>query len=285
MLTPEQGSRNDPPKTSARPAKQMTSAADARLSVEFPMRGDYERARPRALAACEILSFAYGVFGNFRTANDLYIKVRQKLGETPEPKKVSTYEPVPEKTSVDLFIGQSIGIDRRHADYYPLMLGIFILGGTFSSRLMTRVRDEQGLTYGTYSRIEGVDDGVDGYWYAWGTFSPLLLKKGEQAMLKELKLLADKGVTKAELDAKKATIRGSYAVGLATTGGLAETVLTNAEQGRPTEFLDQFLTIIDNVSLSQVNTAIKKYLNPRTLAAIAAGSVTKTGAPMKVVEG
>ena len=84
---------------------------------------------------------------------------------------------VPDKTSADMFIGQAIGIDRNHDDYYPLMVGLYVFGGNFSARLMSTVRDQQGLTYGISAGLGGVDNGNDGYWFSWGTFAPGLLER------------------------------------------------------------------------------------------------------------
>lgn len=47
-----------------------------------------------------------------------------------------------------------------------LVLGLTrsdILGGNFSARLMQTVRDQEGLTYGINSFIEGVEEGQDGF--------------------------------------------------------------------------------------------------------------------------
>ncbi len=43
---------------------------------------------------------------------------------------------ITDKMSLDMYIGQAVGIDRDHEDYYALMMGIYILGGNFSARLM-----------------------------------------------------------------------------------------------------------------------------------------------------
>src|SRR5689334_22138393 len=53
---------------------------------------------------------------------------------------------IKDKTSCDVLIGHPIGIDRNHEDYIPLFVAQYILGGNFSSRLMSTVRDEEGLT-------------------------------------------------------------------------------------------------------------------------------------------
>ena len=197
-------------------------------------------------------------------------KLIEKAHETKEGSETIQ---VQDKTSSDLYIGQSIGIDREHKDYYALMLGIYILGGNFSARLMQTVRDKQGLTYGIGSSISGVSFGADGYWSIWGTFSPDIIKKGIAATKEQIDLWFNKGVTQEELSAKKTTISGSYKVSMDSTGGLAAKILSNAEQGRELTYLDEYPKIIESISLSEVNSAIKKYVNPNKLYMVSAGTL------------
>ncbi len=197
------------------------------------------------------------------------------------PQATVTYVTMEDKTSTDMVIGQPIGIDRDHPDYYPLMMGVYILGGNFSARLMQTVRDEQGLTYGIGSAVRGVDNGNDGYWSAWGTFAPTLLQKGKEATLEQISKWAQDGVTKDELESKKTTITGNYQVGLATTRGMARQILVNAERGRPTTYLDEYPQIINALTLNQVNEAIKKYVDLDHLVIVAAGSVDAEGQPLE----
>lgn len=215
-------------------------------------------------------------FGNWKES-DLTIPSRKVsankvLAET-------NYISMEDKTSVDMFIGLPIGIDSKHEDYYALMVGNYILGGNFAARLMQTVRDQMGLTYGIYSSIRGVGNGNDGYWGVWGTFSPNLLQEGKSASLDQINSWV-KGVTLDELNAKKETIKGSYRVGLATTGGLAAQVLSNAERGYEDRMLDDYPLLIQKLTLNQVNTAIKKYINPKTLITVAAGTIDNQGKPL-----
>jgi zinc protease len=188
---------------------------------------------------------------------------------------------MPDKTSTDLYLGQPIGIDRNHEDYYPLMIGVYILGGNFSARLMQTVRDEQGLTYGIGASVGGVDNGNDGYWYTRGTFAPQLLDQGRAATLEQIRRWVEDGVTAEELAAKKTTITGTYKVGLATTRGKAWQILTNAERGRPNEYLDQYPEIINSLTLDQVNGAIRKYVDLDHLVIVVAGSIDEEGKPLE----
>jgi len=197
-----------------------------------------------------------------------------KAGEKArQPREGNETINVQDKTSADLYIGQAIGIDREHKDYYALMLGIYILGGNFSARLMQTVRDKQGLTYGIGSSIAGVSFGADGYWSIWGTFAPDIINKGIKATKEQINLWFNKGVTEAELSAKKTTIGGSYKVSMDSTAGLVAKILSNAEHGREISYLDEYPKIIESVSLSEVNGAIKKYVNPNKLYMVSAGTL------------
>jgi predicted Zn-dependent peptidase len=46
----------------------------------------------------------------------------------------------------------TIGCDRNSKDKYPLALVINILGGSMSSRLFQKIREEKGLVYSVYSQ-------------------------------------------------------------------------------------------------------------------------------------
>jgi zinc protease len=48
--------------------------------------------------------------------------------------------------------------------------------------------------------------------------------------------------------------------------------LSNAEHGRNISYLDKYPKIIENISLSEVNNAIKKYINPNKLYMVSAGT-------------
>lgn len=182
---------------------------------------------------------------------------------------------IPGKTSVDMYLGQSIGIHRDHKDFHALMMAVYILGGNFSARLMQTVRDRQGLTYGIGSGLAGVDFGNDGYWNVQATFAPDLVETGKQATLEQLLSWFKQGIYEEELEAKKDTISGAFKINLDTTDGLAGQILMNAERRREIEYLDRFPGLIQNLRLEEINSAIKKYIDPEKLITVIAGSINK----------
>ena len=179
---------------------------------------------------------------------------------------------IDDKTSSDVYIGQSVDVTEDSDDYLNLMMGIYILGGNFSARLMQSVRDEQGLTYGIGSTITGCGYGTNGHWYTWGTFSPNLVDKGINSTLNEIEKWFVEGVTEQELVAKKTTLNGSFQVSLDTTGGLIDKILTNAEKGRDISYLDNYTNKINELNKDEINRAIKSYLDPESFVTSIAGT-------------
>jgi len=57
-------------------------------------------------------------------------------------------------------------------------------------------------------------------------FAPSLLQKASRRLARELEKWWKEGVTAQELSARKQGIIGDYLVGLSTTGGLADAILT-----------------------------------------------------------
>ena len=183
---------------------------------------------------------------------------------------------VPDKTSADLVTGHGIGIHRDHKDYYSVMMSHFILGGNFSARLMATIRDQEGLTYGIQSATGGVEESNDGYWYIWGTFGPDVLETAKESINRELCLWHENGVTIDELTAKQSTITGMYKVGLDTTAGLATRILTTVERGKELSFMDEYPNIINDLTLDQVNAAIRSYCNPDNRITVVSGTIKGT---------
>ncbi len=147
---------------------------------------------------------------------------RQKSVEKTIEKNVE----IADKASVTLVFGQPIKINRFDKDYIPLRVGVGVLGDHgFSARLMSEIRDKQGLTYGISARLRGMIKETRGHFEVWGTFAPSLLKKGQDLTFKEIKKWIERGVTEEELDLRKKNIIGSFKVALGTVHGLAKEII------------------------------------------------------------
>jgi zinc protease len=177
-----------------------------------------------------------------------------------------------DKPNVSVLLGQASGLRHSDPDALPLRVATTILGSGFTGRLMATVRDQEGLTYGIGART-GNDTFTDGDWRIIANFSPDLLDQGLASTRRELKSWYEQGVTAEEVERTKTNLAGQFQVGLATTDGLAATILTTLHRGYPLSWIDEYTQKLDAVTLDQVNAAIKTHLNPETFVLVKAGTV------------
>jgi zinc protease len=188
--------------------------------------------------------------------------------------------PLKDKPSTTIVLGQADGMRYRDPDALPLRVGTAILGQGFTGRLMGTVRDREGLTYGIGAAVSA-DSIADGAWSISATFAPTLLDHGIASTRRVLEAWWKDGVTDDELAARKQGLIGGYFVGLSTTGGLANTILTTIQRGYGLSWLDGYPEAVRAVSREDVNRAIRTHLDPATMVLVEAGSI---GAPAKSSE-
>ena len=197
-----------------------------------------------------------------------------RFAETPEQHAPgSSTVVIPNKENVDVRLGHALAIRRDDPDYIPTFLANFALGGNFSARLMQTIRDEMGLTYGIGSSLTGISTEYDGHWQVAVTLSREYVQRGIEETIKQIHRFVADGVTPEELDEKKTTVTGAFRVGLATTSGLAHTLLTSVEHGFEIAYLDEFPARVESVSVGEVNTAIAKAFVPDSLHITLAGNI------------
>jgi len=183
--------------------------------------------------------------------------------------------PLTDKPSVSVIIGQPTGLRYKDSDALALRVGTAILGSGFTGRLMGIVRDKEGLTYNIGAGMSD-DSIVDGRWDISASFAPALLDKGLASTRRELDRLWKDGVTEQELAARKQGLVGGYLVGLSTTAGLANAILTNLQRGYDVNRVEEYPGAVKALTRDQVNAAIKNHLNPSVMVLVKAGSVAAT---------
>jgi len=180
--------------------------------------------------------------------------------------------PLSGRPSASVMLGQATGLRYKDPDALALRMGTAVLGRGFTGRLMGSVRDKEGLTYNIGATMAD-DSIVDGKWYISASFAPALLDKGIASTRSVLERWWQDGISDQELTARKQGLVGGYLVGLSTTGGLANTILMNAQRGYDVGWLDEYPAALNALTREQVNAAIKNHLNPKAMVLVEAGSV------------
>lgn len=179
-----------------------------------------------------------------------------------------------DKTSVAVRFAYNTRLQRTDDDYLPFMVGNYILGGSFHSRLMSEIRKDRGLTYDIRSRHEG-DILTPGNWLLAASFAPTMLEEGLQATRDVVRQWYAHGVSEDEVRAAIETLTGSYLVGLSTTGSVAGQIHSFMQRGFAPEYIDEYPLRLQGLTTEEVNRAIRLYFNPAELTEVVAGSLAK----------
>ena len=163
------------------------------------------------------------------------------------------------------------GAARNDADFYPLFIANYIVGGSgLSSRLSKAIREDKGLTYGVYS-YQTLDDAVP---LLQAGFSTTADNYGEAAELfkQQWQLFGDKGVSAAEAEQAKNFLTASYNLRFASIGNIADILAAMQKYNLGRDFLQKRNGYVEAVTVEQVNAAAAKYFNKDRLQGMALGS-------------
>ena len=119
-----------------------------------------------------------------------------KASDKPSNKCVSQ-----NKTSIKVLYGQALpNIGRSHKDFIPLNIAASILGYGFHGMLMSKVRMQDGLTYGIESHV------APGAFRIGATFPPRNVERGVQDIKSVLKVWKQ-GITAEEVSIQKQRLK------------------------------------------------------------------------------
>ncbi len=165
-----------------------------------------------------------------------------------------------ELTQATVVIGH-IGIERSHPDYYALSVMNYILGsGGFSSRLMTRIRDELGLAYDVRSLFLASKQK--------GVFQASVQTKNESAhiaieeILKQIKLIQREDVSENELKDAASYLTGSFPRRLETMAKLSRLLALVEFYGLGLDYDKKYIEYIKGVTRDDVRRVANTYLHP-----------------------
>ncbi|NBD12822.1 M16 family metallopeptidase [Corallococcus silvisoli] len=157
-----------------------------------------------------------------------------------------TYQPVgpravaletPDKANAYFLAGQTLKLREDDADWPGVMMGNFILGGGFlNSRLATRVRQQEGLSYGVGSSASAGDLDAVGSFVTYAIYAPQNVEKLEAAMREEVTRAVQKGFTQQELDKARSGLLEYRQSARAQDGNLSQRLADDLYLGRTLMF-------------------------------------------------
>ncbi len=228
------------------------------------------------------------VVGDF-DPNEITPLVKELFGNWKSPatyKRIpSLYKPVtgktdsfntPDKENAVFLAATNLELRDDDPAYPALVLGNYMLGGGFlNSRLATRIRQKEGLSYGVGSRVSA--DSLDkvGSFRAQAICAPQNQPKVAKAFQEELaRMLAD-GFTAEEVAGAKSGYLQTQAVGRTNDGRLAGALAGHLFDGRDFRWDEKYEAAVRALTPDQVNKAMQQFIDPKKLLVFSAGDFAK----------
>lgn len=155
-----------------------------------------------------------------------------------------------------------LGIEDTNPDYFAVQVMNFILGGgSFTSRITSKVRSDEGLAYNTGSRFT----------YRWGfpgTFAGYVQTKSETVgyaislILKEFERIRQEPVSDAEMETAINYYLESFADFFQSPIGTMVNFANLELQGKPMNYYATYRDKIKAVTKEKVLEVAKKYIHP-----------------------
>lgn len=165
-----------------------------------------------------------------------------------------------------------LGLKANDPDYFPLVVGNHILGGSgLVSRIMEEVREKKGLAYSAFSyflpmRVQGP--------YQIGLQSKnASAREATEIAVRTLREFVDKGPTDKELDAAKKNIIGGYVLRLDSNAKLIGEVAAIGFLGRPLDWLNRYTARVEAVTREDIQRAFKARIDPDRLKTVMVGGI------------
>jgi zinc protease len=168
-----------------------------------------------------------------------------------------------------VFIGQP-GYKRSDPDYFPLLVGNYILGGGgFVSRLSEEVRQKRGLSYSVYSYFApGMHAGA----FTLGLQTrPDQAAQAVQVSRDVLRRFVAEGPTEAEMKAAKDFMIGGFALRIDSNRKLLDNLANIAWYELPLDYLDTWTRQVEKVTAAEVKAAFARKLQPDLMVTVVVG--------------
>jgi predicted Zn-dependent peptidase len=199
----------------------------------------------------EKLMDAVQSYFTFPPIKDLHGTVAQP---SPEPRTMTLLRPKKDLEQAHLCIGV-MGQSSDHPDRYTAGVLNVILGGSMSSRLFQKIREEMALCYTVFSSMSSFKDA--GYVSVYAATSPEMTQTAAELIIKECKLLAKEAVSVEELENAKNHLKGSLILSLESSSNrmfsLARNEMIFGRQISTEEILEEIskVTVDDVLRVSQ----------------------------------
>ena len=163
-------------------------------------------------------------------------------------------------------------------DYAPLVLANYVFGGGpgLSNRLVNRVRQQDGISYGAGSALTAGSRDRAASWQIAGLVAPQNVGRFEQAVREELDRMLKDGLSEKEIADAKNGLLQERLMGRSADGTVASAWTSYLDLGRTfTSYSLAFEDRIRSLTPAEVNAALRRHVDPAKMTVVVAGDASK----------
>ena len=202
----------------------------------------------------------------------------------PEP-LVLPPEPAQERQYVDLinradasqsnvYVGLPV-IDPSHPDYVALQATNAILGGSFSSRITSNIREDKGYTYSPYSTVSTRRS--DGYWAQVAAVTTDDTAPALKEIFFEINRLRDEPPSDEELTAIQNYMAGIFTLQNSTRDGIINVLNQVDLHGQEDSYLTEYVSRVYALDAETISKIATDYLRPEDMTVVVVGDRARVG--------
>lgn len=174
--------------------------------------------------------------------------------------------------AVHLCLG-GLGCDRSSDERYSLSLFTTLFGGSMSSRLFQKIREDEGLAYSiSANNIQYKDTGL---LFIYAASSAKNVSKILMLIKEEIEDVRKNGIKSEELERARDNIKGSIVLSVEDISSrmfrLGKTLLFD----KKVLTINQILKKIDRITVLDINNIVEKYFYPENLSTVILGKNVK----------
>jgi len=250
----------------------------ARLADVRAFHRDFYGASPAQMAIVgdfdqqEITPLVGELFGNWKAPQPFAPILGAYVDVPPASATLNT----PDKENGFYTASMNLDLNVEDADYPALVLANYIFGeGGLKSRLMDRIRQKDGLSYGGGSGLTpGTQDRAGGFMIT-AIAAPQNLARLDAAVREELARAAKEGFTAEELAGAKSGMLQQRLQARSNDASLASGWTEFLYRGKTFEWSAEFERKLNAVTLPQLNAIFRKAIDPGKLSVFMAGDQAK----------
>jgi predicted Zn-dependent peptidase len=206
-------------------------------------------------------------FSQWKEGNDIHINI-------PEAKSgknliISDRKDAPQST---IYLGLPV-VDPSHPDYIKLSVTNTLLGGYFSSRVTSNIREDKGYTYSPYSQVSSRYR--DSYYVQIADVSTDVTGAALKEIFYEINKLQDEAPASEELEGVQNYIAGIFTLQNSSRGAIINQLNYVDLHGLDDDYLNSYVKKIYSVTRDDIKDMADKYLKDDEMTLVIVGDEAK----------